>query len=161
MRVSIIAAISRNRVIGRQTRIPWHLTEDLRRFKQITFGHTLVMGRVTFESIGRPLPGRTTIVVSRQSGYQPDGVLTARSVEEALRMAVGDEVFIAGGAQIYETAIPLAERILLTVIDADYDGDAFFPPIDTARWRKVSEEPHPAGGAGFSWRFVTYERIVI
>lgn len=159
MRVTIIAAMSRNRVIGWQTRIPWHLPEDLKHFKQITLGHTLVMGRVTFESIRRPLPGRATIVVTRQPGYQPAGVLVAHSVDEALRLAEGEELFIAGGAMIYEAALPLAGRILLTVIEADYEGDAFFPAIDPARWRQVTSELHPATDVVAPWRFVTYEVI--
>ena len=159
MSVSIIAAMSRNRVIGRKTRIPWHLPEDLKRFKQMTMGHTLVMGRVTFESIGRPLPGRVTIAVSRQSGYQPEGVLVARCLDEALRLAKDDDVFIAGGAMLYEAALPLASRILLTVIEAEYEGDAFFPLIDMKRWRQVSEELHTAAGEGLSWRFLTYEAV--
>ena len=159
MRISIIVAMSRNRVIGHRTRIPWHLSEDLKRFKQLTLGHTLIMGRVTYESIGRPLPGRVTIVVSRQPGYRPDGVLTAHSVEEALGLAKSEEVFIAGGAQIYESALPLADRILLTLVEADYEGDAFFPAIDPARWRQVAEESFQAPGAGPSWRYITYEAV--
>ena len=159
MRVSIIAAFSLNRVIGLRTRIPWHLPEDLKRFKQTTMGHTLVMGRVTWESIGRPLPGRVTIVVSRQPGYRAEGALVASSVEEALTMARDDEVFIAGGAMIYEAALPLADRILLTVVEAEYEGDAFFPPIDATRWRQVASEPHTSSGAGPSFSFITYERV--
>lgn len=159
MRVTLIAAMSRNRVIGLETRIPWHLPEDLKRFKQVTLGHTLVMGRVTFESIGRPLPGRVTIVVSRKPGYRPAGVLVAPGVREAVQLAAGSEVFVAGGAQIYQAALPLADRILLTVLEAEFEGDAFFPALDPSGWRQVSEEFHPAVAAGHAWRYLTYERV--
>ncbi|HEY3176566.1 MAG TPA: dihydrofolate reductase [Candidatus Polarisedimenticolia bacterium] len=160
MRLSLIAAMARNRVIGRAGAIPWHLPDDLRHFKQITMGRWLIMGRRTFESIGRPLPGRTTVVVTRRPDYAPDGVIIAHSIEEALELARGEEeVFVAGGAQIYEATLPIAERLHLTLIEAEYEGDAFFPTLDYARWRLAREEHRPAAGNAPAHSFATYERI--
>ncbi|HEX6864402.1 MAG TPA: dihydrofolate reductase, partial [Thermoanaerobaculia bacterium] len=114
MKISLIAALARNRVIGRDNRLPWRLPPDLRRFKQLTMGHTLLVGRKTFESIGRPLPGRSMLVVSRQEGYSPEGVRVARSVQEALDLARAGgetELFVAGGAEIYRQTLPVADRL--------------------------------------------------
>ncbi|MEA2694283.1 MAG: dihydrofolate reductase, partial [Acidobacteriota bacterium] len=116
-----------NRVIGDGNRLPWRLPEDLARFKRLTMGGTLILGRKTYESIGRPLPGRKTVVVSRQPGYAPEGVLVARSIEEALERAGEGNVWIAGGAEIYRQALDKAERLYLTRIEAEVPGDAFFP----------------------------------
>lgn len=168
MKISIIAAMARNRVIGRGNSLPWRLPADLERFKRLTMGHCLLMGRKTFESIGRALPGRSTIVISRQREYSPPGVLVARSLDEALSFAAGrvkfkvdaDEVFVAGGAQIYEQALPRAGRMYLTLIDADFEGDAFFPEFDESAWRVVSEERHDAtDGQPYAFRYVDYERL--
>ena len=143
MRMSLIAAMAANRVIGRDNRLPWHLSADLKRFKRLTLGHTLIMGRKTFESIGRPLPGRSTIVVTRQTGYAPPGVQIARSVPEALALAQGDEeVFIAGGAELFRETLPVADRLYLTLIEKDFEGDTFFPDFDRSEWRVVEEERH-------------------
>src|SRR5437867_8251794 len=132
MTLSIIAAMARNRVIGRDNRLPWHLPADLARFKQLTMGHWLLVGRKTYDSIGRPLPGRTIVVITRNKGFTAKGVLVAYSLAEAVRMAAGDEVFVAGGAQIYQQALPLARRMYLTILDQDFEGDAFFPDFDPA-----------------------------
>lgn len=159
MRLSIIAAMSANRVIGRNGKLPWRLPADLARFKSLTTGHCLLMGRKTFESIGRPLPGRTTVVISRRRDYAPGGVLVAHSLEEALRMATGEEVFIAGGAQIYRQTLGRADRLYLTVLDREFEGDAFFPEYDESGWRLVSEERHePAEETSYAYRFLVYER---
>lgn len=146
MRISLIVAIADNGVIGRDNDLPWHLSADLRRFKRLTMGHHLVMGRRTFDSIGRPLPGRQMIVISRSQPELPDGVDLAPSLDAALAHAreAGDtEVFIAGGAQIYRSALPLAERLYLTRVHRDFPGDVVFPEIDETEWRIVEQEDHP------------------
>ncbi len=142
MLVSIIVAVSQNNVIGRKGDLPWHLSADLRRFKRITMGHHLIMGRRTFESIGRPLPGRTSIVLSRQSALSlPAGVLQATNLDKALVLARGDdEVFVVGGAQIYELALPVTDRIYHTRVLADVVGDVCFPRWNSSEWRIISEE---------------------
>lgn len=128
--VSIIAAMSKNRIIGRDNAIPWNIPADMGRFRELTLGHTLIMGRKTFESIGRPLPGRRNIVVSRQADYAAQGVVVAGSLQEALLLAgCHGEVFICGGGEIYQQALPFAGRIYLTLIDCDIDGDTNFPLI--------------------------------
>lgn len=145
MKMSLIAAMAANRVIGRDNRLPWHLPADLKRFKRLTMGHTLIMGRKTFESIGRPLPGRSTVVVTRQAGYAPPGVQVAHSMREALDLAApadDEEVFIAGGAELFRETLPLADRLHLTLIEKEFEGDTFFPDFDPADWRLVEEERH-------------------
>jgi dihydrofolate reductase len=159
MKRSIIAAVAANGVIGAGNQIPWRLPPDLKRFKALTLGHCLLMGRKTFESIGRPLPGRTTIVITRHDYAAPEGVLVARSVDEALALASGDEVFIAGGAEIYRAMLPLTDRIYLTRLEREFPGDVFFPEIDWAQWRVRERERHEATEAvPYSYEFVTYER---
>jgi len=157
-RISIISAMACNRVIGIENRLPWHLPEDLRHFKALTLGHHIIMGRKTFESIGRPLPGRTTVIVSRDPGYRMAGCLTANSVQEAIA-ACGDdpEIFFVGGADLYAQALPLADRLYLTEIQADFEGDARFPDFDRALWREAARERHRSE-AGLDYHFVTYER---
>jgi dihydrofolate reductase len=154
--VTLVAAIARNGVIGADGGIPWHLPDDQRRFKELTVGHVLVMGRVTYESIGRPLPGRTTVVVTRSAGWGAgdDGVLVASSVAEALALAatVDDEVFVVGGTRVYDEALPFADRLELTWVDAEPEGDAWFPAVDWAAWREVAREEHDG------WSAVSYER---
>jgi len=130
MEVILIAAMAANRVIGRDGVIPWHIPEELQWFKAATMGHILIMGRKTYESIGRPLPGRATIVISRDPGCSFPGCATAGSLNEALARCAGhDKVFIAGGAQIYTLALPVADTILLSVLDQEIEGDTFFPVI--------------------------------
>ncbi|MGA7272669.1 MAG: dihydrofolate reductase [Acidimicrobiia bacterium] len=154
MPVTLVAAVARNRVIGRHGGLPWHIPGDLPRFKRLTLGHTLVMGRRTYESIGRPLPGRRTIVVSRRHDWQPEGVTVVGSVEAALREAGADEeeVFVVGGGEIYRQTLDRAEVLELTEVDAEPDGDVLFPEVDWSRWEEVSRRDHP----GHS--FVTYRR---
>jgi len=160
-RVSLIVAMSRNRVIGRDNRLPWHLPEDLKRFKQLTMGHHIVMGRKTWESIGRLLPGRTTVIVTRDQNLQVPGAKIARSLAQALHLCEGDpEVFVIGGAQIFQTALPRVQRIYLTTIETDIEGDIRMPAIDWTAWRCVESESHPvAPGNALPWTFATYERI--
>jgi dihydrofolate reductase len=152
--VSLVAALAANRVIGAGNRLPWHLPEDLRRFKRLTMGAPVIMGRKTHESIGRALPGRRNIVVTRQAGARWEGCEVAASLEAALALA-GDapEVFVIGGAELYRLALPRADRMYLTLLDAEYPGDTLFPEFDPAGWRETAREPGP----GFA--FVTYERV--
>lgn len=155
MRKVIIAAVARNGVIGAEGGLPWHIPEDMARFKSITMGHALLMGRTTFESIGRPLPGRLNIVLTRQEGWAHEGVEIADSLEAGLAIAASRDVdaYIAGGAQVYQVALDVVDILDITEVDAVPDGDTWFPDVDWSRWREVSREPHP----GFV--FVTYDRI--
>lgn len=160
-RVSLIVAMSRNRVIGRDNAIPWHIPAELARFKALTMGHHIVMGRKTWESIGRLLPGRTTVIVTRNPDFRVPGALIARSIEEALELAAHDsEIFVIGGAQIFRSALPYAQRLYLTTVDVEVEGDTFMPPIDLAAWRKVATETHPADADNpLPWVLETYERV--
>jgi dihydrofolate reductase len=145
MRLTLIAAVAENGVIGCDGRLPWRLSSDLKRFKRLTMGHHLIMGRRTFESIGRALPGRTTIVLSRGGQVAARGVLAARSLDEALALCAGDdEAFIVGGAEVYRQALPRASRLCLTAVHARVDGDTYFPEFDRTQWRLVEEQPVPA-----------------
>ena len=144
-RLTLIAAVARNGVIGRDGAIPWHLPGDLPRFKRITLGHPVIMGRKTWESLGRPLPGRRNLVISRTPGLNLSGAEVFRSLQEALAACtVQEEIFVIGGTEAYREALPLAQRLLLTEIDADIDGDAFFPPLDRTQWRETARELHVA-----------------
>ena len=158
-RISVIAAMARNHVIGINNRLPWHLPEDLKHFKTLTMGHHIVMGRKTFESLPGVLPGRTSVVITRSPVYQAPGCLVVNSIDNALAACKGDdEAFIVGGAELYAQALALADRLYLTEIQADYDGDARFPDFDHGQWREVSRESHRSA-AGLEYHFVTYERI--
>jgi dihydrofolate reductase len=160
MRLSAIVAMAANRVIGTHNQLPWRLPADLARFKRLTMGHTLIMGRKTYESIGRPLPGRTFVVVTRQQGYAPQGVKVAHSVDQALELAQGDdEVFIAGGAELYAQTMDRLDRLYLTRIERDFPGDTYFPEVDLSGWRLLEQEHHPASGPeALPYAFLTYER---
>ena len=156
MTVAVIAAMARNRVIGRQGRLPWRLPEDLRRFQALTMGHALVMGRMTFESIGRPLAGRRTIVVTRQDAWAAPDVDVAHSIDEAFARAGEDVVLVAGGADIYRQTIARADRLYLTVIDREVEGDAVFPAFDSGDFHVIEREAHL--DADLPFEFVTLER---
>jgi len=157
-RISVIVAVARDRVIGLNNTLPWHLPEDLKRFRALTMGHHIIMGRKTYESLGRLLPGRTTVIVSRNPDYRVDGAVCVRSLPEAVAACGGDdEVFVIGGAQLYEEAMRLADRLYLTEIDAAFAGDAWFPAFDVAAWRLSSSETH-ASAAGWHYRYLTYDR---
>lgn len=152
-RVTLIAAVGSNRVIGVDGHMPWHLPEDLRHFKATTMGHPLVMGRKTFEVIGRALPGRRTIVITRQPDWRHSDVEVAHSFVDALSLAgPADEVFVAGGGEIYTEAMPWAQRMILTEVDSKTEGDTFFPEWVAEDWREVDRVTHE----GFA--VVTYER---
>ena len=152
--------MDRNRLIGNKNQLPWHLPADLAHFKRITMGKPIIMGRRTYESIGRPLPGRTNIILSRSEEFAPEGVMTARTLERALELAADvDEAVIIGGSSIYSMALPLADRLYLTLIEDSFEGDAWFPAFDAEQWRIIDSEQHPADAKNPSaYRFVTYER---
>ena len=163
MKVSLIAAAAENGVIGRANALPWHLPADLRRFKALTLGHHLILGRKTWESVGRALPGRRTIVITRRADYPlPEGVGRADSVPEALRAAAAageEEAFVAGGGEIYRASLGLADRIYLTRVHHHFLGDAFFPELDGAEWQLARREDHPADAQNpYAFSFLTYEK---
>jgi len=159
MPVSLIAAVASNLVIGNAGKLPWRLPDDLARFKRLTMGHAVVMGRKTFQSMGRALPGRRNIVLSRRPGLAVPGCEVAHTRDEALTMAAGNELFVIGGAAVYELFLPIARRMYITHVDGAYDGDACFPEVQWEPWRIVAETPARAGAPGTpGHRFVDYER---
>jgi dihydrofolate reductase len=160
-RVSVIAALARNRVIGIENRLPWRLPEDLAHFKALTLNHPILMGRKTFESLGRPLPGRTNIVITRNPDYRPEGCLVAASIPAAIALCMdADEIFFIGGADLYAQAIPFADRLYLTEVDIEVDGDAWFPNYDRSAFREVARESHRGEkGDALGFDFVVYERV--
>jgi dihydrofolate reductase len=160
-RISLIVAMAKNRVIGADNRIPWHLPNELRMFKNLTMGHHIVMGRKTYESINRLLPGRTTVIVTRQLDYSVPDAIVAHSIDEALDACRGDnESFVIGGADLFRATLPIADRVYLTIVDAEPAGDTFMPNIDMSGWREsasqsfVSDEKHAHG-----YRFTIYDRV--
>jgi len=157
-RVSIIAAIARQRVIGLNNTLPWHLPEDLKHFRALTMGHHIVMGRKTYESLGCLLPGRTTVIVSRSRNYAIPGAFVADSLEAALALCGDDdEVFVIGGAQLYRDALALANRLYLTEIDADFPGDTHFPEFGQTAWVETARESLVSAG-GLRYAYVTFDR---
>jgi dihydrofolate reductase len=166
MIIALIAAIAENGVIGRDNGLPWRLKSDLTHFRAVTMGKPVVMGRKTFLSIGRPLPGRTTIVVSRDRAFAAGGVVIAPSVDAALTVAKGDSlrrgaecIFVAGGAELYAQTMPLAERLHITYVHRTVDGDAYFPAIDRGAWHETARDEHAAAaGDDCAFSFVMYER---
>lgn len=156
--ISLVVAIDRQRGIGVNNALPWRLPEDLAFFKRTTSGHPIIMGRKTFDSIGRPLPNRRNIVISRNPDWSHAGTERAGSLDEAVALAGGGEVFIIGGGQIFDEAIKIADRLVVTQIDAVYPCDAFFPPIDPSAWKAVSREEHHSADNGWDYAFVIYER---
>lgn len=167
IRVALIWAMSRNRVIGRNNALPWYLPEDLKYFKRVTMGKPIIMGRKTWESIGRPLPGRSNIVVSRDTRFEAEGAKVVHSLDEALKMAEnialingGEEAVIMGGAEIYRQALPLADRLYLTQVHAEVEGDALFPEFDIERWHELGREDFQASGSNpYDYSFVILERL--
>jgi dihydrofolate reductase len=168
IRLSIIAAVAENGVIGAGASMPWRLSSDLMRFKSITMGKPVIMGRKTFDTIGKPLAGRVNIVVSRRSDFRHEGVTVAPTfdaalvrAEEGARAAADEEIMVIGGGEIYRSAIGRADRLYITHIEASPEGDTFFPPIDPAKWRATTAERLPVGPKdSAATTFVVYERIV-
>jgi dihydrofolate reductase len=159
-RVTLILARARNGVIGARGGLPWRLPEDLAFFKRTTMDHPILMGRKTWESIGRPLPGRRSIVVSRDPAFAAAGAEVVQSLEQAIALCAGsDEIFVIGGAQLYEEALPRADRLLLTEIHADFEGDTFLPAPAADRWTEAGREAHaPTETRSFGFDFVDYRR---
>lgn len=161
MRISLVVAASANNVIGRDGELPWRISEDLRHFKRVTMGHPIIMGRRTFESIGRALPGRTNIVLTTRSDYAAEGCVVVNSPAAALHAAgSAEEVMVIGGGEIYELFMPMAMRIHLTRVEAEIDGDAFFPSLLPEEWRLASEEAQGRDDeSGYSYRFQVLDRV--
>jgi dihydrofolate reductase len=160
--LSIIVAMAKNRVIGAGGGIPWRLPGELKLFKSITMGHTIIMGRRTYESIGRLLPGRTTVIVTRQRDYHVAGAVVTHSLAEAIEAAAGnDEIFVIGGGELYRVALPLVDRIYLTTVDAEPAGDTYFPELNAGEWREVSVEsfsPDDRNPCGYRFSILERER---
>lgn len=156
--LTLIVAYSTNRAIGRDNALPWKLPGDLAHFKRSTLGHPIIMGRKTWDSLGRPLPGRSNIVISRNPDFSAAGAILAPTLEAAVAACGGvEEAYVIGGAQIYAQALPLARRVLATEVHADVEGDAFFPLLPSFQWKETAREPQPAEN-GYDYDFVTYER---
>lgn len=163
MHLSAICAMSQNRVIGRQNQLPWRLPADLKHFKKITTGHPIILGRKTYESIGRPLPNRCNVVITRDADFQAPGCVVVNSIETAL-LAVDycEEAFVIGGALLYQQLLPKVRRLYLTEIYHDFDGDAFFPELDMSEWQLVSREDHePDIDNSYAYSFLILERIAL
>ncbi|MSP86562.1 MAG: dihydrofolate reductase [Methylotenera sp.] len=156
----MIVAVAKNNVIGINNTLPWHLPEDLKRFRALTTGHHIIMGRRTYESLGRLLPGRTTVIVTRNQDYQLDGACIAHSLEVAVALCQNDdEAFVIGGAEIYQNGLELANKIYLTEVDLAVEGDAFFPAIDLKHWQETSREAQ-VSVQGLVFSYVTYTRKI-
>lgn len=160
MRISAICAMSENRVIGNHNQLPWHLPADLKHFKNITMGHPIIMGRKTYESIGRPLPGRLNIIITRDKNYQAPGCTVVNSIEDALSITQeNDEIFIIGGASLYQSMLPFTQRLYLTLIHQEIEGDAYFPELNMNDWVEIERNTHLAEDAhSYSYSFLVFER---
>ena len=158
MIISLVAAMGKNRVIGKNNSLPWKLPEDMKRFKELTLGKPVVMGRKTFESIGKPLPNRTNIITTHDKNYKAEGCIVASSADEALKSAEGnEELMIIGGAQIYKEFLPRADRMHLTLIDKAFEGDSYFPDYNKDEWKEVHREGHK--GSKYKFIFVDLQRV--
>jgi dihydrofolate reductase len=160
MRRSIVVAVARNGVIGRDNQLPWRLSDDLKYFKQVTMGRPVIMGRRTWQSIGKPLPGRKNIVITRDRGFEAPGCVVVHSLPEAWQAAEGaDEACVIGGTTLFEETLPLADVIHLTEVEADVEGDTWFPPFDRSQWRETEVARHPADARNaYPFRIVRLER---
>ncbi|MDD2833266.1 MAG: dihydrofolate reductase [Methylotenera sp.] len=156
--LSIIVAVANHQVIGLNNTLPWHLPEDLKRFRALTTGHHIIMGRKTYESLGRLLPNRTTVIVTRNQDYKIEGALIANSLESAIALCKDDpEPFLIGGAELYQQGLSLATRLYITQVHADYVGDAFFPEVDFDSWQLTEKKDH-LSGSGLKYSDLIYER---
>lgn len=156
--ITIVVAVDAANGIGINNQLPWHLPEDLAHFKRTTMGHPIIMGRKTFDSIGRPLPNRRNIVITRNHQWQHDGVEVAHSLQEALELVADVPACVIGGAQIFTEALPAAQYLVVTHIDKTFACDTFFPPIDGALWEVTQSEEHVSEANGFNYRYVYYAR---
>jgi dihydrofolate reductase len=162
MKISLIVAMASNRVIGINNQLPWHLSADLKRFRQITMGSPILMGRKTYESIGRPLPGRTNVIISRDPFYKQEGCLVFNDIETAIKNCCQkfQEIFVIGGSELYKSILPKADTLYVTLINKEFSGDAFFPEIDARHWAEVAREDIDNDpDAGFSYSFIRYEKV--
>lgn len=156
--LSLIVATAKNRVIGLNNTLPWHLPEDLKRFRALTTGHHIIMGRKTYDSLGRLLPGRTTVIVTRNQSYKVEGAIVVHSLEDAIAACSNDqEVFLIGGAELYKDGLKLADKLYVTEIDAEFEGDAFFPEFNLSEWSAGEMETHTSTN-GLSFRYLIYQR---
>ncbi|MBF9255380.1 dihydrofolate reductase [Pontibacter sp. 172403-2] len=159
--IAIVVATDENNVIGKDNQLIWHLPADLKHFKQITMGHPMLMGRKTFESIGKPLPGRTSIIITTQQDYTAEGCIVVHTIQEAIdkALALDEQVYIIGGAEIYKQALPLVDTVYLTKLHHTFDGDTYFPELKEAEWQMVSEEKHaPDEKNKYSYSFIELRR---
>lgn len=152
MKIILIAAVSKNNVIGENDRIPWNYPEDLKRFKKLTMGHPIIVGRKTYESIGRTLPGRQNIILTRNEDYKIEGADVCHSLDEAFEKSEGEKVFVIGGQSVYEKSMPVADQLEITRVHKEVDGDVFFPEIDHDKWVETKREDKD------EYSFVTYIR---
>jgi len=162
MKLSLIVAMATNRTIGLNNKMPWHLSADLQHFKKITMGQPIIMGRKTFESIGRPLPGRQNIIISRNTDYQQQGCSVFNDLDSALQSCTeNDEVFVIGGATLYKATLARADRLYITEIHNEFKGDTWFPEIQQAQWREVEREDiNDDNSVDFNYSFMTYDRSI-
>jgi len=160
-RIAFVVAYDRGRAIGKDNRLPWRLPDDMRHVRNVTMGKPMIMGRRTWDSIGRPLPGRTSIVLTRDREFRCDGCLVARTPEEAMKLAGAvPEIIVFGGARVFEEFLPRADRIYLTEVETTVDGDTHFPAIDLAEWREIERTRHPADERHpYAFSFVTLDRV--
>lgn len=157
-KLSTIVAIANNRVIGINNTLPWHLPEDLKRFRALTMGHHIIMGRKTYDSLGRLLPGRTTVIVTRNQDYKVEGALVAHSLQAAIALCKDDdEAFLIGGAELYQDGLRHSDKLYITEIDLDVTGDAHFPDFDSSQWQEIVREAH-VSEQGLKFNYVTYQR---
>lgn len=158
MKIILIAVMATNRVIGKDNKLPWHIPEELQFFKRTTMGYPVIMGRLTYESIGRPLPGRQNIIISSNADYGVDGADTATSLDKAIAMAKSDEkVFILGGYRVFKESLKIADNIILSVLDRDVEGDIYFPDFSDEDWQEIAHERHQTGAEPFTVHY--YKRI--
>lgn len=164
VRLSILVAMAKNRVIGRNNQLPWHLPADLKHFKLLTMGQTIVMGRKTYESIGRPLPGRENIIITRQTGYKVPGATVVNSLQDAIlkceeSSTINSENFIIGGEKLYWQTLDICQRIYITEIQSDFEGDVFFPEFDRSDWKEIQRDKHTSeNDTHIEYHFVILDR---
>lgn len=156
--LTVVVALDKQNGIGVNNQLPWHLPEDLAHFKRVTSGHPILMGRKTFESIGRPLPNRRNIVITRNPSWHHDGVEVAGSMEQAVALCGSEVAYVIGGAEIFAAALPWVQHLIVTEIDATFSCDTFLPPIDPAQWIETSRERHHSDKSGLDYAIVTYQR---
>jgi dihydrofolate reductase len=160
MNISFVVAMDRHRAIGRDNQLPWHLPADLKYFRQLTSHHTILMGRKTYESIGKPLPNRTNVVLTQRTDYVAPGCEMVHSLEDALRFGTSDELFVIGGAEVFRALFPIANRMYITWIDDEFVADTYFPAFDDGKWQLTSRTPGERNEQNpYTYEFQVYERV--